>query len=164
VVVGCGEVEVAFEEPIPEQVVRGAPLPAALESLFEERVDVDFDVDGRIEDDRDSVVNGAFVDAIVLRITDSRRGVGDVDHFGFVERTVLFLEPVDPGSERPRIRIASATVPGTPTELRFDVEPGVDVLPYLVEGAALVSEASAAVPPDDVSFDGELGLRLSFLD
>ena len=53
-------------------------------------------------------------------------------------------------------------MPDGETTVRFRAE-GVDLKPYIDRGARFVTSATGRVPPDDVTFDGRMTIRVEVL-
>jgi hypothetical protein len=96
----------------------------------------------------------------VLQITDSDKGSGDSDDFGFLDSVDVFIESTRQGTSLPRVLIAQATDIAATPRLEFQVVRSVNVLPYAEEGSRFTSEVEGRVPPDDVSFAGRFTLRV----
>ena len=56
-----------------------------------------------------------------------------------------------------------SAVPDGARQIAFETDTSVDLRPYINEGARLTSSAEGTVPPDDVTFDGQILLTVEVL-
>jgi hypothetical protein len=150
---GCGLADFDISQPIPEQRVGGSnlPVPPVLSGLFP--IPLSLDLAAEIRKQTTGPIDAVTLKRLGLSITDTARPQGDEDDWSFVEEIRVFVRGRE-GSSLPRVEIASVADPGAVTELVFEVEGGVNLKPYVDEGAVVESEARGVVPADDVSYDG----------
>jgi hypothetical protein len=150
---GCGLDEFDLDQPVPEQAIQGSGIPAPLAALFP--LPLDLDLQARIDEQTDAgSVDKITLASLRLTITATRRPSGDTDDWSFVESVDVSVSSSKSGSSLPKVKIASIRNPGAVQDMDFAVEPGVDLRPYVEEGATVETLGSGTIPTDDVSYDG----------
>ena len=148
---------------VAEQRVQGSPVGGlgAL-GLFEVPIPVDVDLAAETAARDTGPARAIRLDALSLSVTTTAEPDGDTDDLGFIGTVDIFVESRD--AELPRVRVATldAVAPGS-RRVEFETLPSVDLLPYVQSGARLTSEAEGTLPPDDVTFDGEIVLVVEVL-
>lgn len=158
----CGIARFTIGREIPEQRVEGSPLGGLLGPVS---VPIPLAVDLAAETGARSTgpAQHVYLVALSLSVTSSSEPVGDTDDLAFVDAIEIFVESTAPSSTLPRQRVARLDpAPDGQRTLSLDCEP-VDLIDYLREGARLTSSARGTVPPDDVSFVGQLELAVEVL-
>jgi len=151
---------------IDEQRVAGSPLPTAvLGDLFDAPIPLTVDVEEETRSRGTGPVTAIRLTRFALAVTPTAEGEEDVDDLAFVNRLDVFVESARDDSDLPRRQIA--TLPEPPAEgdrtLELDTDRGVNLEPYVEEGAVLTATATGTPPPDDVTFDGRIRLRFEVL-
>lgn len=140
------------DQPIREQQVQGSGIPTPLAALFP--LPLSLDLEAAIRQHDTGPIDRIALTSLTLDVTATARPAGDVDDWAFVDSVEVFVRSTRDGSTLPRVRIAHAAAPGAVTTLRFAIDDGVDLQPYVDQGAAVETSASGTQPTDDVSFVG----------
>jgi hypothetical protein len=149
----CGLDEFDIDQPVPEQAIQGSGIPAPLASLFP--LPLDLDLQAKIDEQEDAgSVDKITLASLHLTITATRRPAGDTDDWSFVESVEVFVASSKSGTSLPKVKIASVANPGAVEIMEFTVEAGVDLRPYVEEGAQVDTVGRGTIPVDDVSYDG----------
>jgi hypothetical protein len=152
-ITACGLDEFDIDQPVPEQAIQGSGIPAPLAALFP--LPLDLDLQAKIDEQEDAgSVDKITLASLRLTITPTRKPAGDSDDWSFVESVEVFVESTRSGTALPKVKIASVASPGAVEVMEFDVERGVDLRPYVEEGAMVDTLGSGTIPVDDVSYDG----------
>ena len=87
----------------------------------------------------------------------------DADDLEFLDSVVVYIAPVDPGSELPVVELARWDGPhdAGAQELWLDALVDVDLTDYIQEGFVLKASTTGVVPYDDVSVSGEATFRVN---
>jgi hypothetical protein len=80
--------------------------------------------------------------------------------FGFVDDVTLWIASTREGSTLPRAVVATVSSPGCVQEVSL-APVGLNLAPYLKEGATISALGNGTRPPGDVSFDGHVVLHAS---
>ncbi|MBT9559573.1 MAG: hypothetical protein IV100_26320 [Myxococcales bacterium] len=104
-----------------------------------------------------------FATEVRLSITDTERGEGDDDDFGFLTGIRFTIASTRDGSTLPPRLLAWNLAPGSVKDLVLDTAAGLDVTDYIVEGFELRVTVEGVVPEDAVSFDGEVVLAIDVI-
>lgn len=150
---GCqGSVSFDTVTEIPELFVPGDPeahaegrVPETMSFSF----DLEVDPDPRFRD-----VRRVTLRALTLTITDTERQPDDVDCWDFLERVTVQIEGARDPVTLPLVTIAEVVRPGCVQTLSFIPVDGVDLRPYLADGARIVSVVTGTLPADSVTFRG----------
>jgi hypothetical protein len=145
--VGCGIADFDIEQPVPAQTIQGSGIPAPLAALFP--LPLSLDLESKIKAKDTGPIDSVTLSSLTLQITSSG---GD---WSFVSSIEVSVSSTRVGTTLPKVKIASASSPGTVRVLAFDVERGVNLKPYIEEGSQVDSSATGTQPTADVSFDGE---------
>ena len=156
---GCSVLDFNVDQDIEEQVIEGSPLPGVLDGFL--AAPIQLDLQSEIAAQETGPVDQVRLTSLSFDITATARPAGDTDDWSFLTSVDLYVESTMAGSNLPRTKVASVTNPGAVTRLVFTPVDGVNLLPYVNEGARLVTEASGNAPPDDVSFAGRAVFRVS---
>lgn len=148
----CGGLGFDVDQDVPEQTIEGSPLPGPLAQLFPLPLEVD--LSAKIKAQETGPIDRVTLRSLHLDVTATARPAGDADDWGFVQHVDLYVESRQEGSTLPRLKVATVDAPGQVARLEFVPVEGVNLLPYVDQGARLIAEASGTVPPDAMSFDG----------
>jgi hypothetical protein len=135
----CGALRFDVTQPIPSQEVPGASWASFLTGLLPGPLRLSIDVETETEKQGTGPATSAGLHALRLRAVSGNpvnfdfldSVVVSVSADGLPTREVARLSPVPVGQER----------------LSFDVSPGVELLPYLQQGATLSTRVTGEVPP-----------------
>jgi hypothetical protein len=145
---GCGLTDFDITQPVPEQRIDGTGLPdLPLGGLFD--IPLNLDLEAKIQQQTTGPIDSITLSSLALDVTSP---TGD---WSFVDNIHVFVKSSVEGSTLPRVEIASVTMPGAVRTMKFDVESGVDLKPYVDEGSIVESTAEGTAPQDDVVYDGE---------
>ncbi|MEQ8458912.1 MAG: hypothetical protein RLO52_09225 [Sandaracinaceae bacterium] len=147
-----------------EQRVNGSPVGGLLGGFFELPIPLEVDLASETAARDTGPAQAVRLTALTLDITPTAEEAGDTDDFGFVDSIEIFVESRESGSDLPRVRVANVSaVPDGARQIAFETDTSVDLRPYINEGARLTSSAEGTVPPDDVTFDGQILLTVEVL-
>ena len=110
------------------------------------------------------VPSAIFVDSFRLHITETGlSSPSDEDSFAWLEKVVFYLEPTKAGSLLPKAPIAFGATPGAVSEFTLTTNQALDLVPYILEGFQITSEAQGRAPTDDVTIRGTVSLSVDAL-
>ena len=163
----CGAVDFDVTSTVPETVLAGDPTTCTLNKLLERApvnpfvLEVDLERETKARDT--GPADRVELKSMSLAITPTRQPAGDVDDFDFLLSLEVFVESARAGSPLPRVKVAELTsVPRGAAQIAVNAVPGVDLLPYINEGARLTSSARGSTPCDDTSLAGSVVVTLMF--
>jgi hypothetical protein len=145
---GCGIADFTVSQSVPEQTVPGSGIPTPLASLFS--LPLNLDLTAAIKQQNTGPIDSVSLDKLTLTITATDMPQGDTDDWSFVSEIHLFVS----GMGLPRVEIAKIVSPGAVTTFDFDVDPGVNLKPYVDQGSTVEGQGSGMEPTDDVSYVG----------
>ena len=143
---GCGISDFDVEQPVPAQTIKGSGIPAPLAAIFP--LPLNLDLESKIKAHDTGPIDGVTLLSLTLHITSG----GD---WSFVQKIEVFVESTRSGTALQKVKIASVSSPGAVQTLSFQVEPGVNLKPYIDEGGQVDSSGSGTQPAQDVTFDGK---------
>ena len=147
-----------------EQRVEGSPIGGLLGGFFELPIPLDVDLASETAARDTGPAQAVRLTSLTLDITATAEGAGDTDDFDFVDSVDIFVESRESGSDLPRVRVATVSgIPDGARQIVFETDTTVNLRPYVNEGARLTSSAEGTVPPDDVTFDGDIVLTVEVL-
>jgi hypothetical protein len=149
---GCGIADFDITQPVPEQHIQGSPLPGPLAALFP--IPLDLDISSKIKAMDTGPIDSVTLSSLALSITATDQPSGDGDDWSFVTSIDVYVSSSKSGSTLPKVRIAHVASPGAVTTLPFEIDPGVNLAPYIDEGSVVDGESHGNAPPDAVSYDG----------
>jgi len=144
---GCGIADFDIEQSVPAQTIPGSGVPAPLAAVFP--LPLSIDLDSKIKAKDTGPIDGVTLSSLTLQITSSG------SDWSFVDRVDVFIASTKSGSTLPKVKIASVTSPGAVQTLKFNVERGVNLKPYIDEGSQVDSSGTGRQPTSDVWFDGK---------
>lgn len=158
---GCEVLDLDVDVAIEEQRINGFdPLTTLLPVPF----DLDVDLEAETQARNTGPAQGVRAKAMFLQITNTAIGTDDVDTFDFASSVTIFISSMQEDSSLPKIPVATLSpVPRTRRRIVLDVNSGLDLRPYIDEGAVLDSVARGSTPDDDVTLDGVLTLSYEVL-
>jgi hypothetical protein len=144
---GCGLLAFDVGQDIPAQTVPGSPIGALLPaSLFSIPMNVD------IQSETAARGTGPARSATLSSLTLATHSSAT---FEFLSSIAISIS-ASGGANLPQKEIARLQpVPATST-IAIPATPGVDLLPYIKQGATITATASGHMPASDVSFDGRV--------
>lgn len=152
ILAGCSIADFDVDQKIPEQSVPGSSIPGPLAALFP--LPINLDLESKIKAQDTGPIDSVTLHSIELTITATARPTGDTDDWSFVSHVDVFIESRKSGTTLPKIKVASASMPGPVQTMKFDIEKGVNLKPYVDEGSQVDTTGSGTAPSDDVSYDG----------
>lgn len=142
----CSLAEFDIEQNIPEQTIQGTPF-GVLAQFFD--IPIQIEIQAKIKEQETGPIDSITLKSLVFRVTS------DDDDWGFVDSVDLFVDSTKEGSSLSQhVKVAHGDKPGAITSYSLTSVSGVNLLPYVEEGAELTAEAKGSAPPDDVSFAG----------
>ena len=149
---GCGVTDFDIDQPVQEQMISGSPIPGPLQVLFP--IPLNVDISAQIKAKDTGPIDSVTLKSLTLSITKTDEPSGDSDDWGFVTSVDVFVSSTKSGSTLPKVKIAHVTSPGAVRDMKFELEGGVNLKPYIDEGSQVDGQSSGNAPPDDVSYDG----------
>ncbi|MEJ7602522.1 MAG: hypothetical protein WKG01_31815 [Kofleriaceae bacterium] len=149
---GCGVTDFELSQTLPEQEVSGAAIPAPIAGTFP--LPLSLALGPKVRKQTSQPIASLTLAGLTLQITETQQSGGDLDSWAFLDEIHVFARSTLADSALPRIELASKLAPGGVQTYRFDVDHGVDLLPYVTEGSVVEAEATGTAPPDAVSFAG----------
>ncbi len=160
---GCGVLDFDLGQKIPEQKVSGSGLGVLFGSLVPMPFPLSIDLAQETKARGTGPVKAAGLKSLTFKITPTA-SAGPVHDFRFVESVVINIESTKSGTTLVKQRIGDLpTPPGQQTTLEIHTYPEVNLLPYINEGSLITSTATGTVPPNDVTFDGNIVVRVNTL-
>ena len=154
---GCYEVELEIPVVTNVAVIAGNEvLNKANTRLHGEILEPDQIDDSMGVDSKD--VSSFLLTEFTLQLTDDSLTVGDTDDLQFIDSMVIYARSLDSSSGLKEIAVAwyykgeQRTLPDG--SLEFEVDPQLELLPYMETGFELFSDSVGAIPADDVSVEG----------
>lgn len=148
---------------IEEQQVAGSPLGGVLGSALDVPIPLEIDLATETASRDTGPAQHVYLSELRLDVTATAEPAPDTDDFDFIDSIDIFVESSQSGSTLPRQRVAFLeAVPRGARSISLSLE-DVDLIEYVREGARLTSTATGTVPPDDVTFDGDLSLAVEVL-
>ena len=148
----CGVTDFDVDQPVQEQMVTGSPIPGPLQLLFP--IPLNLDISAQIKAKDTGPIDSVTLKSLTLSITATDEPTGDSDDWSFLTSVDVYVSSTKSGTSLPKVKIASASSPGAVQDVKFVVEPGVNLKPYIDEGSMVEGQCSGNAPPDDVSYDG----------
>jgi hypothetical protein len=149
---GCSITDFDVDQPIQEQQVMGSPIPGPLQVLFP--IPLNLDISAAIKARDTGPIDSVTLESLKLSITKTDEPSGDSDDWSFLTSVDVYVSSTKSGSTLPKVKIATASMPGAVQDVKFMVEGGVNLKPYIDEGSTVEGQCSGNAPPDDVSYDG----------
>jgi hypothetical protein len=149
----CGVTDFDADQPIQEQVVAGSPIPGPLQLLFP--IPLNLDISAQIKAKDTGPIDSVTLKSLTLSITKTDEPSGDSDDWSFLTSVDVYVSSTKSGSSLPKVKIASVASPGAVRDVKFTVEAGVNLKPYIDEGSMVEGQCSGNAPPEDVSYDGQ---------
>jgi len=147
---GCGA-SFTFDYDVPEQAVQGSLLGNLLGPTLLD-VPLEIDLQAQTEAHDTGPARHVYLSSLTLDLTTTEEPSGDADDFDFLDRVEIYVQ----GTTLPQVLVAVLD-PAPSGERSLSITPqGVDLQPYIVEGADLSASAEGVEPPDDVTFTGHL--------
>jgi hypothetical protein len=148
----CGITDFDVDQPVQEQMVAGSPVPGPLQLLFP--IPLNLDISAQIKAKDTGPIDSVSLKSLTLSITATDEPTGDSDDWSFLTSVDVYVSSTKDGTTLPKVKIASATMPGAVRDVTFAIESGVNLKPYIDEGSMVEGQCSGDAPPDDVSYDG----------
>lgn len=142
---GCGIADFNVNEPIPAQMIQGSGIPTPLAGLFQ--LPLNLDLQQQI-----AAMDTGPIDSITLQSLDLT--ITNGQDWSFVTGVVVSVSGAGSGSQLPTVQIASVNSPGAVQTMRFQVDPGVNLKPYVDQGSTVSSSGSGTAPSQEVDYDG----------
>jgi hypothetical protein len=152
VLAACGVTDFDVDQPVQEQVVSGSPIPGPLQLLFP--IPLNLDISAQIKAKDTGPIDSVSLKSLTLSITTTDEPTGDSDDWSFLTSVDVFVSSTKSGTTLPKVKIATASMPGAVQDLKFMIEGGVNLKPYIDEGSMVEGQCSGNAPPDDTSYDG----------
>lgn len=166
-VIACGDdlTSITFTEQSQEAVVMGRagimlPLPINVIPAMTLNINLQDELDAQSA----GAAKAVYLDAIDLKITDTKIADGDTDSFDFIKKVEVYVESTKSSTQLQKVKIATISeVPKGQTTISLQTESNIDLKPYIEEGVRLTTSGSGDVPPDDVSLVAIVTLKVQIL-
>ena len=160
---GCGALDFDVNQAIPEQRVTGSLAGAIFGTLIPSPFPLTIDLAQETKARGTGPVKAAGLKSLTFAITDTA-SAGSVHDFRFVQTVDIYIESTKSGTTLTRQKIADLpSPPGNQTTLNLRTYPEINLLPYINEGSRITSMASGTVPPNDVTFNGQIAVHVNTL-
>ena len=160
---GCGALDFDIQQAIPEQRVMGNLTAALLGTLVPSPFPLTVDLAQETKARGTGPVKAAGLKSLTFQVTNTASS-GSVHDFSFVKSVVVNIESSKSGTTLAKQKIADLpNPPGNQTTLNLTTYPDVNLLPYINEGSLITSTASGDVPPNDVTFNGQIVVHVNTL-
>ena len=160
---GCGALDFDVSQKIPEQKVSGNITSALLGTLVPSPFPLSIDLAQETKARGTGPVKAAGLQSLSFQITNTASS-GNVHDFRFVQSVVINIESTKSGTTLTKQKIGDLpNPPGQQTTLNIHTYPDVNLLPYINEGSLITSTATGTVPPNDVTFDGQIVVHVNTL-
>jgi hypothetical protein len=146
---GCSIIDFDVDQAIPAQTIPGSSVPTPIASLFP--VPLSLDLSSKIKQQNTGPINSVTLSSLELTITAPADGSVD---WSFVDEVDVFVESTKSGTTLPKTKLATASHP-TGKTMAFTVEGGVNLKPYVDEGAQVDSSGTGHAPTMNVTYDGK---------
>jgi len=166
-IIACGDdlTSITFTEQSQEAVVMGRagimlPLPINIIPAMTLNINLQDELDAQ----NAGAAKAVYLDAIDLKITDTKIADGDTDNFDFIKKVDVYVESTKSSTQLQKVKIATISeVPKGQTTISLQTESNIDLKPYIEEGVRLTTSGSGDVPPDDVSLVAIVTLKVQIL-
>lgn len=158
---GCSALDFELEEPIEEVILLGDPVAAHRGDTLPKDVVPPQRWRWQHPQSRPA---GVYIRSLTLATTATvHRSAAAKPPFHFVRSIVFAIRPTTPGSALPEAPIAWRHLPAAGAEVDLEVNEGLNLVPYVVEGFEVVTVIDGVVPAEDVSFAGVARLHVDVL-
>jgi hypothetical protein len=147
VLAGCGIADFDVTQNIPQQTIQGSPLPGPLAVLFP--IPLNVDISQQIKQMDTGPISGVSLKSLTLTIKTAGAD------WSFVSEIDVYVSSTMSGTALPKVKIAHVTSPGAVQTLKFVIEPGVNLKPYVDEGSQVDGESMGNAPSQNVDYDGQ---------
>jgi len=152
---GCGALRFDISQPIAEQKIMGNILAGALGVFIPTPFALTVNLDQETKARGTGPAQSAGLTGLSFKLTNFSNPPRSTDNFDFVDRIEIFVESTKSGTALAKQKVADLIpVPKGLTKIDLQCYPGVDLVPYINEGARISSTASGRVPSNDMTFDG----------
>jgi len=160
---GCGALDFDVQQGVPEQRVTGSLAGALFGTLIPSPFPLTIDLAQETKARNTGPVKAAGLKSLTFAITNTASS-GSVHDFSFVQTVDIYIESTKSGTTLTRQKIADLpSPPGAQTTLSLRTYPDINLLPYINEGSRITSMASGTVPPNDVTFNGQIVVHVNTL-
>jgi hypothetical protein len=149
--IGCGVISFDVSQDVPQQTVQGSPLGGILPGFLSAPFPITIDVKQETAKRSTGPARSANLKQVEFRITPADAPTT----FDFVDEIHIFVESSMAGSSLPKVEIANLNpVPKGQKTIDLTIVPGIDLLPYINEGAVITATASGHQPATTTSYVG----------
>ena len=160
---GCGVLDFDVQQKIPEQRVSGSLTSALLGTLVPSPFPLSIDLAQETKAHGTGPVKAAGLQSLTFQITPTASS-GSVHDFRFVQSVIINIQSTKSGTTLQKQKIGDLpSPPGQQTTLNIHTYPDVNLLPYINEGSLISSTATGSIPPNDVTFDGQIVVHVNTL-
>ena len=160
---GCGVLDFDVTQKIPEQKVTGSIAGAVFGTLVPSPFPLTINLEQETKARGTGPVIAAGLQSLSFQITPTASS-GSVHDFSFVQTVTINIESTKSGTTLTKQKIGDLpSPPGAQTTLNIHTYPDVNLLPYINEGSLITSTATGNVPPNDVTFDGQIDVHVNTL-
>lgn len=157
---GCG-LGFNIDREIPEQYVEGSPLAGLLGGLFELPIPIEVNLEEETAARNTGPAKKVMLTSLKLHVTSTSETSEGEDDLAFIDSVDVYVDSSIPESLlEPQLVATLGPVERGVREVEFDTFTEVNLKPYVEEGAVLTTVAQGTAPPDDVTFAGDVRLRV----
>ncbi len=149
---GCGIADFNVTQDIPAQTIAGSPLGGLLPSFLNAPLTVTIEQDIKAKDT-------GPIDSVSLSSMKLVISTPGAD-WSFVQSVAVNIASTKSGTTLASVNIANVANPGAVTTMKFTPVSGVNLIPYINEGAQLTANATGMQPPQDVTYSGNAVFRV----
>lgn len=154
---GCGgRVEFDLNQTILEQRVVGNAAGGTLTTFLQSPVLFGLNVDQEAKArNAHAPIQTVSLTGMGFQVTATGTPPGGSSSFDFVQSITIYVESTRPNSSLAKTPVANLNTPaGKTVSIVLSTLPGVNLLPYITEGAHFTSSATGTLPPHDITFTG----------
>lgn len=161
---GAGATQFDLTQSFPGQRIAGTTA-GALTTMLPAPVLLTLDYKGQaVAHNADGPAVTIAVTGMSLETTVGGSTAASTVPFDFVQSATVYIESTRANSSLARAVIGvQATPPGKITGFNLSTNSGVNILPFLQEGAQLTSTATGSLPGHDVEFTGSITVHVTTL-
>ena len=155
---GCLDIDIEIPVATGVATVQGNEILAKANATLHGDILQPAAIDKKLGLDGTDVTTVHLSEFSLLATEDALADDEDLDDLSFVAAMTIFVRSTDEASNLPEIAVAWYYRDEVETEdfseILFDVDAELELLPYVEEGFELFSKSVGAIPTDDVSVEG----------
>jgi hypothetical protein len=149
--IACGVIAFDVSQDVPQQTVQGSPLGGLLPGFLSAPFPITIDIKQETAKRSTGPAHSANLKQVEFRITPADAATT----FDFVDEIHIYVESSKAGTTLPKVEVANlAPVPKGQKTIDLAIVKGVDLLPYINEGAVISASATGHQPAMTTSYVG----------